>query len=116
MREASGGGTIFLGAASASCRPLTRMLVCPDVWLPNVSDLMATASATVPPPRDWKTMATGRNDPKRSAHLQGAPRASRNQGVTRTDPAENRPAPIADRERRPLQVPALRTPTPSGTS
>src|SRR5207249_979890 len=33
MREASGGGTIFLGAASASCCPLTRLLVCPDIRL-----------------------------------------------------------------------------------
>src|SRR5437016_2194120 len=31
MREASGGGTIFLGAASVSCCPLTRLLVCPDI-------------------------------------------------------------------------------------
>src|SRR5881397_630387 len=33
MREASRGGTIFLGAASASCCPLTRLLVCPDIHL-----------------------------------------------------------------------------------
>src|SRR5439155_3742381 len=85
---------------------------------PNVAAhaLIATAPATFQSPRDWRKIAQVRNDPKRGARLQGAAPASTNRGVTRTDPAESRQAPIAERERRPLQAPALRTPIPSGTS
>src|SRR6266566_9020250 len=82
----------------------------------SVIALMSTASVSVPSPRVWKKSAATRNDPKRGARLQGAAHASTNRGATRSDPAESRQAPIANRERRPLQTPALRTPTRSGTS
>jgi len=112
-----------LGAASASCCPLTRLLVCPDIrlspgrcsaWLARVRMSQLTRShrdrtCYVQSPRDWRKIAQVRNDPKRGARLQGAAPASTNRGVTRTDPAESRQAPIAERERRPLQAPALRT-------
>src|SRR5882724_231826 len=118
MRAASGGGgTVFLGqrprcvARSQGC-----WFVLTYAFLPNVSDLMATASVTVPPPRVRKKIAATRNDPKRGAHLQGAPRASPNRRVPRTDRAGSRRAPSADRERRPPPAPAPPPPTPSGAS
>src|SRR3989442_918834 len=82
----------------------------------SVLALMATAPATFNRLGIGEKIAQARNDPKRGARLQGAAPPSTNRGVTRTDPAESRQAPIADRERRRLQAPALRTPTPSGTS
>src|SRR5207244_12909150 len=78
--------------------------------------VMAPAPATFNRLGIGGKIAQARNDPKRGARLQGAAPASTNQRVTRTDPAESRQAPIAARGRRRLQAPALRTPTPSGTS
>src|SRR5437870_1565831 len=124
MREASGGGTTFLGAASASWCPLPRRLVYPDIGLlprslsrrvrqprltPADNTRFARPNATVRAhapdgPRLLFTrlgfereIAATRNDPKRGAPLLRTPRASTNQGMIPTDPTGNQQAPTAAR-------------------